>query len=99
MPYPPGLFVFRLLWINLSRTTKRLYGSYLFQLVLSVANVSMFCRVPHSVKEGRFGNWLANARDWNISRNRYWGTPLPLWASEDMEEVRLEFLRDVAAND
>lgn len=44
-------------------------------------------RVPQSVGDGRFGNWLANARDWNVSRNRYWGTPLPLWASDDMEEV------------
>ncbi|KAK0566315.1 isoleucine--tRNA ligase [Tilletia horrida] len=43
--------------------------------------------VPQSVSEGRFGSWLANARDWNISRNRYWGTPLPLWVSDDMEEV------------
>jgi isoleucyl-tRNA synthetase len=45
-------------------------------------------RVPQFVGEGRFGNWLANARDWNVSRNRYWGTPIPLWASEDMQEVR-----------
>jgi len=44
-------------------------------------------RVPQFVGEGRFGNWLANARDWNVSRNRYWGTPIPLWASEDMQEV------------
>ncbi|THH16247.1 hypothetical protein EW146_g4367 [Bondarzewia mesenterica] len=43
--------------------------------------------VPQSVGEGRFGNWLANARDWNFSRNRYWGTPIPLWVSDDMEEV------------
>lgn len=43
--------------------------------------------VPANVGEGRFGNWIANARDWNISRNRYWGTPIPLWASEDMEEI------------
>ncbi|PPQ89726.1 hypothetical protein CVT25_014127 [Psilocybe cyanescens] len=43
--------------------------------------------VPQNVGDNRFGNWLLNARDWNISRNRYWGTPLPLWASEDMEEI------------
>ena len=44
-------------------------------------------RVPQSVGDNRFGNWLANARDWNISRNRYWGTPLPIWASDDLQEV------------
>jgi isoleucyl-tRNA synthetase len=49
----------------------------------------MVHRVPQFVGENRFGNWLASARDWNISRNRYWGTPIPLWASEDYEEVTI----------
>jgi isoleucyl-tRNA synthetase len=39
--------------------------------------------VPEHIKDGRFGKWLENARDWAISRNRYWGTPIPLWRSED----------------
>lgn len=42
---------------------------------------------PGHLKEGRFGKWLEAAKDWNISRNRYFGTPIPLWQSEDGETV------------
>lgn len=44
---------------------------------------------PKATGEGRFGNWLLNANDWNLSRSRYWGIPLPIWRTEDAKEERI----------
>ncbi|HTL41690.1 MAG TPA: isoleucine--tRNA ligase [Pseudolysinimonas sp.] len=46
--------------------------------------------VPENVKDGQFGKWLSNARDWSISRNRYWGSPIPVWKSDDPQYPRVD---------
>lgn len=53
---------------------------------------------PKSTGEGRFGNWLANANDWNLSRSRYWGIPLPIWRTEDgTEELMIGSVKELKA--
>jgi isoleucyl-tRNA synthetase len=61
---------------------------------------------PKATGEGRFGNWLANANDWNLSRSRYWGIPLPIWRTEDgteeiimgsVEELKSEMTKAIQA--
>lgn len=66
--------------------------------MLLISNTFYISRVPEFVKEKRFYNWLKNACDWNFSRNRYWGTPIPLWVSEDMEEVKTYFSEQCLRN-
>ena len=46
--------------------------------------------VPEHIKEGSFGKWIANARDWSISRNRFWGSPIPVWKSDDPQYPRFD---------
>jgi isoleucyl-tRNA synthetase len=60
-----------------------------------VANNQKINWVPGHMKEGRFGNWLAEARDWNFSRNRFWGAPLPLWRCADNHITVVESLAEL----
>lgn len=52
--------------------------------------------VPEHLKEGSFGKWIANARDWSISRNRFWGSPIPVWKSDDPNYPRIDVYGSLA---
>ncbi|UYB34897.1 isoleucine--tRNA ligase [Arthrobacter koreensis] len=52
--------------------------------------------IPENVKDGQFGKWLENARDWSISRNRYWGSPIPVWVSDDPNYPRTDVYGSLA---
>ncbi len=60
-----------------------------------LANNELIHWVPDHIKSGRFGKWLENARDWAVSRNRYWGTPLPIWRADDGDMIVLSSVKEL----
>jgi isoleucyl-tRNA synthetase len=52
--------------------------------------------IPEHIKDGLFGKWLENARDWSVSRNRFWGTPIPVWRSDSAEYPRIDVYGSIA---
>ncbi|MGE3173543.1 MAG: isoleucine--tRNA ligase [Planctomycetota bacterium] len=61
-----------------------------------LANNRQIRWIPERVKDGQFGKWLENARDWSISRNRFWGSPIPVWKSDDPKYPRVDVYGSIA---